>query len=169
MRPMKRTACLVGLIALVFTATASADSLDDQLAQLRPVAEQWWAAQGVTATRCATVEFTHAPMPTGTWAGTLEGADLVNPLHPGEPIDICHVAFSDALALDAPRRCAAVLHEWGHILGLDHTDDRTNIMYGSGLVVPPVCGPPRKGQGPSLTRSRTRASVRRMRAVMARL
>lgn len=141
------TALLAALAVLVCAAPASADVLDDQLAQLRPSAEQWWASNGLTATRCDTIVFTHRPMPIGLWAETLEGSALVNPLWAGERWTVCHVRFSDALVNDPARRCAVVLHEWGHILGLGHSSDPTNIMYGSDVVVPPVCRPPVKGEG----------------------
>lgn len=152
---MRIATVLMTVAALAFAANASADVLDTQLEQLRPVVTQWWAQQGVTATRCDTVEFSRRDYGTndGTWATTLEGTDLAHPQWPDQHIAVCHVVFAEKLTQQTPALvCTVVLHEWGHILGLDHTADPTNIMYGGALIgPPPVCAawgaPPTKGTG----------------------
>lgn len=154
--------CLVVLIGLLLPAVAQADALDNQLAALRPIVAQWWAAQGLNVQCDETFE--RAPL---TGALMLTMFATVN----GETQ--CKTFVDDALMFQPPAViCADLLHEWGHALGLPHSDDPTNIMYGAKLVIPPVCAawgaPPKKGVSRRLKHGR-RASKRHMRAVMARV
>lgn len=169
--------CLVGLIGLVLAPSiARADTLDNQLAQLRPIAVQWWTEQGLTATRCDTVEFSRHDYGSNdsTLATTLEGTDLVHPQWPNERVPVCHVVFAERLTQQTPAMvCIVVLHEWGHILGLDHSLDQTNIMYGGLLSPPSVCAlwgaPPVKGLAASGLMHAHRASRGRARHAAAML
>lgn len=159
---MRRLALLLLTLSLTLPAAAGADTLDNQLAALRPVATQWWAAQGLNVQCDETFE--RAP---------LNGSLMLTMFATVNGQTQCKTFVDDALMFQPPAViCADVLHEWGHAIGLPHSDDPTNIMYGKKLVIPPVCAawgaPPHKGLAAPMKHGRP-ASKRHMRAVMRRL
>jgi hypothetical protein len=179
-RRFRAVIAIAAALALLWPGVASADQFDNDLAQLRDVAAQWWASYGLTYTHCGEVVISHGPLSEGEWGETNEAAD-----DPGHWFPVCRITISDNIRINTPTTwyagryvsarallCAVVLHEWGHLLlGPEHSTDPTNIMFGGPIGTPPVCvqwAAPPKGQGQPLPCSAS-ISNRHARYVMAHL
>lgn len=162
-------ACLA-LLSLWLASTANADELDTELAQYETVAQQWYAGFGMTHGPCDVVNVKRADLFGARSFTVLYSAIPWTPSH-------CDVWFANEL-IEQPRPvvCATVLHEWGHVLGANHSSDPTNIMYDDQLVIPPVCQreQPRKGLAwrplsqRHLSRAHMRARARHVTATVRR-
>ena len=53
----------------------------------------------------------------------------------------CHMWIKTDWWFSVPKmwRCTVFLHEWGHLLGFQHSPDFNNIMYPSTQRVPGIC------------------------------
>lgn len=49
-------------------------------------------------------------------------------------IDIDEAEFTSAFGNNATKKKLLMLHEMGHVFGLNHTDDKTSVMYPSLLT-----------------------------------
>lgn len=120
------------LALLVLCAPARAAPFTPELERAYSVATRWW---GETPTECSSLDREivaddEMPEDTEGWA-TIPG---------DEPVP-CVLYIRRALA--APRSferaCAVTLHEVGHLLGYDHSDDPRNVMYPDLVAIPAVC------------------------------
>jgi hypothetical protein len=162
------------MVSLAAPAMAHSDSFDTYIAQLQPLAQQWWAAQGLTNTHCGEVTFERVHLEDAWGANNYAVSD------PGVWFPTCRIQIADAIALDAPTTwywghwvlskallCEVVLHEWGHLLlGPQHSVDPASIMYERPLI-PPVCvawaQPPKKGLGMPLSWTHRHSSDQHLR------
>ena len=43
--------------------------------------------------------------------------------------DDCTIYLNPSLRNDPVKRCTAIIHAWGHLVGLHHSADPKNVMY----------------------------------------
>lgn len=114
------------LILLVFCINPAVTdaSFPNQYEQL---ATQYWH----TAPKCGQVEY--------IWVGDLD-AGAVGAARPAQ----CQMLIKIPYWFDSPKsiRCALFIHEWGHLIGMDHSTNPHSVMQAE-LYVPHFCN--RKG------------------------
>lgn len=119
------------LILLVFSispAVASANFPDSY----ENLALQYWH----TAPRCEQVTY--------TWMGDLDAVTGVIGAIGAADISGCQMYIKIPYWFDAPKsiRCAMFIHEWGHLIGMQHSTNPHSVMRPE-LYVPHFCN--RKG------------------------
>jgi Matrixin len=131
---MRRTACAFALFALAFflvTAPSNAAPFTPLVERAYSVANHYW---GGPPTNCTSLERVIVP-----------DNFLVSPLVaeatvPREP-EPCFLRISRSLAKprNSGQLCAVMIHEDGHLHGLDHSNNPYNVMYPSIAHIPKVC------------------------------
>ncbi len=109
--------------------TVSPPVLADSVA----VAKKYWASQGVRVP-CGKIS--------GLVVGHIPNFQRIDP-DGGARKGVCEILLRRGWyvkAVNSPLRfCALVLHETGHIIGLDHSADRANVMHTPQFFVPRAC------------------------------
>ena len=145
---MRRLVVLVGvtLTALALTLLASAPAQAVKQDQYFHNTVQWinaakaaGAARRVSLPERVTVAPVVSPEP---WA-----AHAVNSGGPVAQIS-CKIVYNfyvskskpTAVPSDYKTFCALTVHEYGHLVGLQHSSDRKSFMHDPVKVIPPACG-----------------------------
>lgn len=136
--PSARLAFLLALavgLALTLLSTGEADAapFTPELSYAYELANEHWRGP---PTGCTSIDF--EIVPNGS-IGDFEGEASLP--EPGEAPKPC---FLSIIARDAQpswfeRACAVIRHEDGHLHGLHHSNDPTNIMFPSVTFVPSQC------------------------------
>lgn len=111
-------AAFIAMLALALPAPAAADP---QMEQAFATAKQFWGGNpcgGTVAMRWSDMDPSLNAL--ATWKAA-----------PGAPASTyvdCSIDFNRSVPYDYPRLCTAMLHEVGHLLGQQHTDDPNSPM-----------------------------------------
>jgi hypothetical protein len=125
---VKRVVLIAAVMALALPGSAAAQTLEDTVAQSQPIAVAYWAQHGTAEPICSPVTLRFDVTSDGDiGAGTV-------------PAD-CRIDFAPVVRTWTPAYvCATVIHEYGHLGYMWHTDDPNSIMYGGfPLPIPAEC------------------------------
>jgi hypothetical protein len=139
-RALTGLATLIAALLLVAPAPASADRASD------------WPATGAVMRAAFAIAVDHwGAMPCGgrvdvRWdvlaTGTNADAGWSNPFSKwARPLanDDCEITLSTAAEWDWPKLCSVIVHEVGHLRGLDHVGDEHDLMFAVYLQPVPAC------------------------------
>ena len=110
----------LALIALALTAASASALTQADIAKIAPTARAPWKASHCYGRELVNV-VQPSTLPRGDDGWRAQGAAM----GVGDPL--CRVLISSALTLE--RACTVLTHEFGHLAGLEHSENRRSVMY----------------------------------------
>lgn len=129
---------LFSFLGLLYAADANAAPFTSKYEAAYVAAAKWW---GQEPTQCQSIEKQIIPLEPADTPGMVVFGRATEP-KPGEVVEHCIYYLAVKLSPCVLKWTAR--HEYGHLLGLGHSDDPNDVMYKS--YRPELC--PSEAQGP---------------------